>query len=212
MAITYGAQKRVAKSDPTAELILTVLSQNTNDINRDRAFAALREKFPSWRDVAAARPSVIARAINVGGLANIKSHRIKKILQQIGERSGDYSLAFLEDMSDEEVFNYLTAFAGVGPKTASCVLLFSLGRPVMPVDTHVYRVGKRLEMIPENYTAEQAHRWFLELNLPVDVLRLHLNMIQHGRILCRPQRPECGQCPLKRLCLYYKNVVHRTAD
>lgn len=205
LAKTYGRKTRV-RSKPTDELILTILSQNTNDINRDRAFESLKRKFPTWADVSHAKPSEIAKAILVGGLSAIKSKRIKNILRQIEDKSPDYSLSFLNDMSDEEVREYLTNFTGVGPKTAACVLIFSLGRKAMPVDTHVFRVATRLGIIPKGYNAEKAHFWFAELDLPLDILQLHLNIIEHGRTLCRPQNPKCEICPLRRYCLYYKDL------
>jgi endonuclease III len=209
LAKAYGYKKQTAKTDPTSELILTILSQNTNDINRDKAYASLMTRFPSWRDIAAANPKDIAAAIKVGGLANMKSQRIKKILIQISSRSKNYSLSFLGKMSDDMIWQYLFSFKGVGPKTVSCVLLFSFGRHAMPVDTHVHRVGQRLAIIPDGMDAEKAHRWFIELKLPLDMYQLHLNMIQHGRTLCRPRNPKCPECSLTRYCLYYKKCVAR---
>jgi len=205
LAETYGYKSLKRKSDPTSELILTILSQNTNDKNRDKAYAELKRRFPTWRDIASAKPSDIAKAIKIGGLSKVKSVRIKNTLNQIAERSSDMTLSFLETMSEKEIWDYLISFKGVGPKTASCVLLFSLGRHVMPVDTHVHRVGRRLALIPDKMTAEQSHIWFLELDMPVNVYQLHLNMISHGRTLCRPQRPKCPQCALKKRCTYYRN-------
>jgi endonuclease III len=204
LAGLYGIKTQDAKTDPTAELILTILSQNTNDVNRDRAYHSLRQQFPKWDDVANAKPGAVAKAIKVGGLADTKSKRIIKILSQIRSRSENYSLAFLIKLTDTEIWDYLTAFDGVGPKTASCVLLFALGRKAMPVDTHVHRVGQRLGLIPTEYSAEKAHPWFLELELPVDMYQFHLNLIQHGRAICRPRNPKCDSCPLTRLCLYYR--------
>jgi endonuclease-3 len=201
----YGEKKQTEFLNPTEELILTVLSQNTNDKNRDRAYRSLRRKFPRWGDIASARPSAVAEAIRPGGLANIKSARIIRILKQINSRSSGYSLAFLKRMADREVWEYLMGFEGVGPKTASCVMMFSLGRRTMPVDTHVHRVGRRLGLIPDGYSAEKAHEWFMDLNLPVDVYQLHMNMIAHGRTLCRPRNPVCQECPLTRQCLYYRD-------
>ena len=206
LAGLYGEKKQTAKSEPTAELILTILSQNTNDTNRDRAYTELRRQFPKWKDVAQAKQTVLARAIKVGGLADTKAGRIIKILRQIKFKSDNYELGFLNEMSDEEVWLYLTSFDGVGPKTASCVLLFALGRKAMPVDTHVHRVGQRLGLIPDNFNAEKAHPWFLELNLPVDMYQFHLNLIQHGRTACRPRNPKCETCPLKKICLYYATL------
>jgi endonuclease III len=206
LAKTYGAKMQHIHTDPTSELILTILSQNTNDINRDRAYDSLKSRFPNWSDIASARTSQIAKAIEVGGLSATKSKRIKKILSQIAERSPDYTLSFLEAMNDQQVWEYLISFNGVGPKTAACVLLFSLGRNTMPVDTHVLRVGTRLDLIPGNYNAEKAHRWFRDLNLPLNMYQLHLNLIAHGRALCRPRNPKCIECPLTRHCLYYKKM------
>ncbi len=206
LADTYGAKKQAKFRNPTEELILTVLSQNTNDTNRDRAFASLKKKYPGWRDVAGARPAGIARAIKAGGLANVKSKRIIKILKQIGEKSADYSLWFLKKMSDQDAWDYLMEFEGVGPKTASCVMLFSLGRKAMPVDTHVHRVSARLGLIPDGCTAEGAHDWYEELALPVGIYQFHINMVQHGRTTCRPQKPKCEKCPLRRHCIYFRGL------
>ena len=204
LALKYGPKTLVTRSEPTSELIRTTLSQNTNDRNRDKAFDELRRRFPSWRDVAAASPNEIAKAIKIGGLSKIKSGRIRNILNQIGEESSDLTLSFLESMPDEEIWDYLISFKGVGPKTVSCVMLFALGRHAMPVDTHVHRVGRRLGLIPEKMNAEGAHRWFLQLNLPLNIYQLHINMIWHGRSLCRPRNPKCPPCPLKRHCLYFR--------
>ena len=206
LAKAYGEKKQTRFRDPTEELILTVLSQHTSDTNRDRAYRSLRDAFPGWGGVVSAGADKIAKAIQVGGLANIKSKRILKILKQINAKSQGYSLSFLKDMPDNEVWEFLHGFDGVGPKTASCVMMFALGRDAMPVDTHVHRVGKRLGLIPENYSAEKAHDWFRELSLPVDVYQLHLNMISHGRALCRPSNPKCQECPLKRNCFYLKDL------
>lgn len=199
----HGEKVQRKFQDPTEELILTVLSQNTNDLNRDRAFDSLRSKFSGWGEIAAARASSIGSAIKVGGLANIKSKRIKKILRQIGDRSENYSISFINDMADNEAWNYLMSFEGVGPKTASCVMMFSLGRNFMPVDTHVHRVSGRLGIIPKGMSAEAAHDWFRDLKPPVSVYQLHLNLIQHGRSICRPARPKCNECGLSKYCDYF---------
>ena len=203
MAKMYGEKKQMRFPDPTEELILTILSQNTNDLNRDRAFASLNSEFSGWADIANARSSSIAGAIKVGGLANIKAKRIKRILIQIGERAEDYSISFIKKMADNEAWKYLMSFDGVGPKTASCVMMFSLGRDFMPVDTHVYRVSKRLGLFPANMTAEKAHDWYRKMKPPVDIYQFHLNLIQHGRTLCRPAKPKCSECGLIRHCVYH---------
>ncbi|UCC80132.1 MAG: endonuclease III [Candidatus Zixiibacteriota bacterium] len=202
----YGEKKQFKFRDPTEELILTILSQNTNDVNRDRAFRSLKAEFPGWGAIAQARSASIAGAIKVGGLANIKSGRIKKILKQIGEKSEDYSISFIKKMTDNEAWEYLMSYEGVGPKTAACVMLFSLGRDFMPVDTHVHRVSKRLGLIPENMNAEKAHDWYREMKPPVSFYRFHLNLIEHGRNLCRPAKPKCPECGLKRQCVYFKRI------
>lgn len=203
LAEEYGDKSQLKFRDPTEELILTILSQNTNDVNRDRAFSSLTAEFPDWAAVARARTTSIAGAIKVGGLANIKSRRIKKILKQIGERSKDYSISFIKKMTDNEAWEHLISYEGVGPKTAACVMLFSLGRDFMPVDTHVHRVSKRLGLIPENMNAEKAHDWYREMKPPVSFYRFHLNLIEHGRTLCRPAKPKCQECGLKRQCVYF---------
>ena len=196
LAKTYGVKKQTRFRDATEELILTVLSQNTNDINRDRAYHSLREKFPRWSDVVAAGGAKVARAIQVGGLANIKSKRIIKILKQINSKSRGYSLDFLKDMRDEEVWDYLIDFDGVGPKTASCVLMFSLGRDTMPVDTHVLRAARRLGLIPPRATADQAHDILNEDDSVPSELRFpfHIQLIRHGRTVCRASRPGFRLC------------------
>lgn len=204
LAETYGAKKQETLRDPTEELIVTILSQNTNDRNRDRAFESLKKRFPGWGDAARARPDQIAKAIREGGLANIKSKRIKRILGQIERESPDFSLGFLNRMSSADAFDFLMKFDGVGPKTASCVLLFSMGRKYMPVDTHVHRVSGRLGLSSNGDSAEAVFEMYRGLPLTVDVYQFHLNMIAHGRTLCRPARPACHRCFLKRLCRYFK--------
>ncbi len=202
----YGEKRQLKFHDPTEELILTILSQNTNDVNRDRAFRSLKAEFPGWDAMAKARSASIAGAIKVGGLANIKSGRIKKILKQVGERSKDYSISFIKKMTDNDAWEHLLSYEGVGPKTAACVMLFSLGRDFMPVDTHVHRVSKRLGLIPENMNAEKAHDWYREMKPPVSFYSFHLNLIEHGRTLCRPAKPKCQECGLKRQCVYFKRI------
>lgn len=199
----YGEKKQTKFRDPTEELILTILSQNTNDINRDRAFDSLTSRFNSWKDISEARVSSVAGAIRVGGLADIKARRIKRILKKIGERSEDYSISFIKKMADNEAWEYLISFDGVGPKTASCVMMFSLGKNFMPVDTHVHRVSRRLGLIPGDMNAEKAHDWYREMKLPVSLYRLHLNMIQHGRTLCKSGKPKCEECGLRSQCDYF---------
>jgi endonuclease III len=186
--------------DPLEELLLTVLSQNTSDVNRDRAFAALRERFPRWEDVVAARTSSIAAAIKPGGLSNVKAPRIKAILREIEERQGSLDLAWMHDATDEEVTSYLSDLPGVGPKTVACVLAFSLERPALPVDTHVYRVAQRLGFYPLKTSTAAAHAILAETVPPGDRVEFHVGLIRLGREICRPGRPRCEICPLQDLC------------
>ncbi len=207
----YGRPSHARGGDPLDSLIGTVLSQNTSDVNSHRAFRHLKERFPTWADALAARPSQIARAIRSGGLGEIKSRRIKQILQEVARDRGRLDLSFLRRASLPEARQYLTALPGVGPKTAACVLLFSLGKPAFPVDTHVLRVSKRLGLLPPRTTMEQAHEVFeamLDSGGPgrkaaweADaMLALHLGLVRHGREICLARRPRCGLCPLFDLC------------
>ena len=205
----YGRPAHASDGDPLDSLIATVLSQNTSDVNSHRAFAQLKAKFQSWEEALAARPSQIASAIRLGGLADIKARRIKQILRTIEEDRGKLDLSFLRRMKVPEALGYLTALPGVGPKTAACVLLFSLRRPAFPVDTHVLRVSKRLGLIPPNTTMERAHELY-ELMLgdgnpsgqwsAADMLALHVGLVQHGRRVCIARRPRCGICSIYDLC------------
>jgi endonuclease-3 len=196
----WGAMAPPRRVDPLDELVLTVLSQHTSDLNAERAFASLREAFPTWDDVVAAPELAVADAIRSGGLANTKAPRIQAILRAVYDREGRFDLARLRDVPDEEARAYLTSLSGVGPKTAAVVLSFALGRDAIPVDTHVHRVSKRLELIPANTSAEKADRLLHEL-VP-DGLRtpLHVALIRLGREICKAPTPLCRQCPLKDLC------------
>jgi endonuclease-3 len=196
----YGRPRQGAKSDPLDELILTVLSQNTNDRNRDRAYASLRERFPRWSDVLLASDRAVAKAIAVGGLANQKSKRIRRILSRIRAEHGGLDLGFLKRWGNARVGEYLRSFVGVGEKTAACVLLFALGRKVFPVDTHIHRVSTRLGLLPDGSDAAAAHRRMGALVPARDSYSAHLNLIRHGREVCHARRPECGVCVLAALC------------
>jgi len=199
----YGEPPPRFLQDPLSELIQTVLSQNTADVNSDRAYASLMERFGGdWDAVRAAPVDQVADAIRRGGLAEIKAARIKSILDRIAETVGELDLAFLRDTSMEEGRTFLRSLGGVGPKTAACVLLFSCGKPALPVDTHVHRVSQRLGLVPAKATAEQAHV-MLEAIIPVDnVYPFHMLLIGHGRQICKAQRPRCPECPVLDLCPY----------
>lgn len=181
-------------------LILTILSQNTSDINSDRAFRRLKEAFPRWEDVLAAGVEEIEEAIRQGGMAEVRSRRIKQVLAIIEERLGSLDLSPLKNLPTDELLRFFISLPGVGMKTVSVVLLFYFGRPLFPVDTHVYRVSSRLGWIPQGSSSERAHA-ILDEAIPEDLkMRLHLNLIAHGREICTPSRPNCGNCPISGCC------------
>jgi endonuclease III len=187
---------------PVDELVSTILSQNTNDTNRDRAFNALRAKFPTWESVRDAKANDVVNAIRPAGLANQKGPRIQNVLKNITEERGSLDLNFLADMPLEEARAWLTKFNGVGPKTAAIVLCFSLGRPAFPVDTHIYRVTGRIGLRPEKMTVEQAHPYLESLFPPETYYAAHLNIIRLGREVCHARKPDCPNCPIIKLCDY----------
>ncbi len=196
----FGELEPPRRADPVDELILTVLSQHTSDLNAERAFDLLRAAFASWEDVVEAPAVAVADAIRSGGLANTKAPRIQAILRAVREREGRFDLSWLRDASDDEARAYLMSLPGVGPKTAAVVLSFALGRDAIPVDTHVLRVSKRLGLVPATASAERADRSLHEL-VP-DGLRtpLHVALIRLGRKICKAPIPRCRECPLKDLC------------
>jgi endonuclease-3 len=199
----YGRPVLSPRYPPVDELVFTVLSQNTADVNTERTFAALKARFPDWVAARDASAEQIEEAIALGGLAHTKAPRIKRILEAISAHSGAPDLDVLDEMSDEEAQAYLTGLPGVGPKTAACVLLFSLERPVMPVDTHVHRVARRLGVIGDKVTAEQAHPLLTELAGAGDapqIYAVHVDFVRHGRRICHARRPACGECPLAGIC------------
>lgn len=187
---------------PVDELVSTILSQNTNDGNRDRAFRALRARFPTWEAVRDARRQDVIGAIRSAGLANQKGPRIQNVLREITAERGSLDLSFLSDMPLEDARHWLMKFKGVGPKTAAIVLQFSLGRPAFPVDTHIYRVTGRIGLRPAKMTVEQAHVHLEKLFEPDTYYAAHLNLIRLGRQVCHPRKPDCPVCPVRRLCDY----------
>lgn len=187
------------------ELVSTILSQNTNDVNRDRAFNALREKFSTWEAVRDAPSEAVIQAIRPAGLANQKGPRLQKVLQEITRQRGSLDLSFLNELSTEEARSWLLQFNGVGPKTAAIVLQFALGKPAFPVDTHVHRVTGRLGLRPESMNAEQAHTHFENLFEPAAYYAAHLNIIRLGREICPARSPKCPVCPLQAECQFYKS-------
>jgi endonuclease-3 len=199
----YGLPDWGGASDPLDELVSTILSQNTNDRNRDAAYRGLRERFPTWEDVLAAPAAEVIEAIRPAGLANQKGPRIQAVLRQINAERGALDLDFLRDLPDEQALAWLTRFNGVGPKTASIVLVFSLGKPAFPVDTHVYRVSGRIGLRPEQISVEQAHTYLAGVFLPEQYGAGHLNLIRLGRETCHARKPDCPGCPVNRLCEFY---------
>ena len=198
----YGRPEYEPTHGPLDELVLTILSQNTSSVNYGRAFESLRGRFGSWDEVRLADESEIEDAIRVGGLARIKAGRIKRVLNEIHSLRGETSLDFIAEMPDEDAREFLLRFDGVGLKTASCVLMFSLGRPVFPVDTHVHRIAKRLGLIGSSVSADAAHEILGEMIPDELVYSLHINLVTHGRRVCKARNPRCRECVLLELCPY----------
>jgi endonuclease III len=196
----HGPLDPPRRLDPLEELVVTILSQNTSDTNRDRAYQAMRARYPTWEALARARPRDLVRAIRVGGLANTKAPRILAVLREIREREGGFDLSWMRSVSDHEVEEYLTSLPGVGPKTTACVLAFSLDRPALPVDTHVHRVASRLGLLPPGASAKAAHGLLRDL-VPAKLrVEFHVGLIRHGRTICKAGRPRCEQCPIQDIC------------
>jgi len=187
---------------PLDELVCTILSQNTNDLNRDRAFTALRQRFPTWEAVRDADPQTLIETIRPAGLAEQKGPRIQAVLRSITAQRGALSLDFLRSLPTEEARAWLLQFKGVGPKTAAIVLLFSLNKPAFPVDTHIHRVTGRLGLRPPAMNAEQAHAHLAAIFPPETYSAVHLNLIRLGRETCQARQPQCPRCPLRDLCDY----------
>jgi endonuclease III len=198
----YGVPINDSTDDPLDELIGTILSQATTNQNSHRTFANLKASFKDWEAVRRAHPEKIEAAIKLGGLAQVKSVVIKRLLNEIQTRVGKLSLSFLHTAPLEEAREFLTSLQGVGPKTAACVLLFACKQPVFPLDTHIFRIARRLGLIPEKGTDSQGHR-LMEQLIPVNQhYALHINMILHGRCVCHPRNPRCKQCCLIEHCQY----------
>ncbi len=209
----YGFPDWRPNLPPVDELVDTILSQNTTDASRDKAFDQLRQRLPTWEAVRDALPELVIDAIRPAGLSNQKGPHIQAALRRISEEQGSITLEFLRDMPLEQAKAWLTSLDGVGPKTAAIVLLFSMGRPVFPVDTHVHRVTKRLGLIGANVTADRAHELLADI-VPSDTYyAAHLNFIRHGRQVCHARQPACDDCPLTDLCLFYQeNAGQQSAE
>ena len=185
---------------------MTILSQNTTDKNSIPAFYALKNGFKDWETVRTAPIRRIIPFIRKGGLANIKAKRIKEALDEIRSRQGRLDISFLKKLSDQQAYDYLRSLKGVGPKTASIVLLFSFNKPLMPVDTHIYRVAKRIGLLGAKVSVEKAHTILTKSTPPAIIHGLHINMIEHGRQVCKAPRPLCHVCGVRRICTYFKRV------
>ncbi len=192
------------KTDPLDMLIATLLSQNTNDRNSHQAYQNLRKTFPTWEDVLQAPTKKLADVIRVGGMANQKSARIKNILKSIKKQYGKFNLNFLKKMDNDQVYQTLLSFKGVGLKTAACVLVFSFGRDVFPVDTHIHRICNRLGLVLGCKTPEKTFHAMQEIVPEGKAYSFHTNLIRFGRKVCKAQNPLCGICPLFKQCVYEK--------
>jgi endonuclease-3 len=203
----YGQATWQVPATPLDELMSTILSQNTNDRNRDKAFHKLKEIFPSWEQVRDAPLEKVVDAIHSAGLANQKGARMQTILKQVTQETGGLDLTFLAKLKPVEARQWLLKFKGVGPKTASIVMQFSLQHPAFPVDTHIYRVTGRLGLRPAKLSVEKTHLWMEELFNQEQYGPGHLNLIRHGRKVCHSRNPDCPKCPLKRNCPYYRQFI-----
>lgn len=199
---TYGIPHNDNSDDPLDELIVTILSQATTNQNSNRTFANLKSRFKDWEAVRRAKPEKIEEAIKLGGLAQVKSVVIKNLLNEVKARVGKLDLSFLHTVPVDEAREFLSSLKGVGPKTAACVLLFACKQPVFPLDTHIFRIARRLGLIPEKGSDEQAHRLMEQLMPSNKHYSLHINMILHGRRVCHPRDPKCEKCCLIEHCQY----------
>jgi endonuclease-3 len=201
----YGRQEAEAGGDPLDTLVETILSQNTTDANSHRSYLALKKKYPRWERMLGEDPDKIARIIRSGGLAPMKARRILAALDFIRDTRGELDLGFLSRMSPADAEAWLGQMKGVGPKTRSIVLLFSLGMPAFPVDTHIHRVTRRLGLIGEKTSREGAQTELVKLVPKAEFYNFHINLIEHGRAVCRARNPQCEKCEISRLCKYYRN-------
>jgi endonuclease III len=195
--------------DGVSVLVDTILSQNTSNANSDAGYRQLRRRFRSWKQVADAAVEEVERHIRVSGLSRIKAPRIQSILRQIRDDRGKIDLQFLNDMDEQSAYDYLRRFAGVGPKTAHCTLLFAFGKPLFPVDTHIERIAKRLALVDRKANAEKVSEILKPLIAPEDRYEMHVLLIEHGRKTCHARNPKCDQCPLLRICPMGRETVER---
>jgi endonuclease-3 len=200
---SYGAPAWRSQLPPVDELVSTILSQNTNDRNRDLAFDNMKVRFPTWEDVRDAPTNKLEESIKTAGLSKQKATAIQNALRKITEERGRIELEFLKTKSDQDALNWLMDLKGVGPKTAAIVLLFSLDKPAFPVDTHIHRVTGRLGIRPDKMNPDKAHAFLAKQFLAETYYPVHLNLIRLGREVCKARKPLCQDCPLKHICRYY---------
>lgn len=203
---TYG-RKEFRPHDGMDELVSCILSQSTTDANRDRGFDALKARYPNWAEVHHAPTEELIDTIRPAGLANSKGPRIQAAVAQIYEERGEYNIDFLEDLLEDDAKAWLQRLPGVGPKTAAIVLCFGYGKAAFPVDTHIHRVGKRLGFLPPKISADKAHPVMEAIVPPSEYYAFHLQMIYHGRKICKARNPQCERCPIAAYCDYYKSIV-----
>ena len=204
----FGKPDNAGLEDPMAALVNTILSQNTTDVTSDRAYAALRERYPTWEKLLRADPTELARTIRVGGLPQIKADRIIGALAEIKRQTGRLSLDFLHEMNEKEADEWLSQLKGVGPKTRAIVILFGLGKKAFPVDTHISRVTQRTGLVRNGASREEAQERMASLSKPVDYFSYHLNLIEHGRKTCSARNPKCSACVLSDLCAWPEKVKY----
>lgn len=205
----YGVAQWRKNTPAMDELVSCILSQNTSDTNRDRGFDALKARFPTWLEVLEAPVEDVIDAIRPAGLSNQKGPRIQAVLRFILEQRGEFDIDFLQDLPLDEAKAWLTQLNGIGPKTAAIVLCFSFNRPAFPVDTHVHRVGQRIGFLPEGISADKAHPVMEAIIPPEDHYAFHINLIQHGRNLCKARKPLCERCPITLHCDYYGRMTSK---
>ncbi|MCA1849949.1 MAG: endonuclease III, partial [Acidobacteria bacterium] len=204
----YGVpENKWAGTEPLDMLVAVILSQATSDTNSHRTFAALKRRFPTWDAALRARTATIATTIRAGGLANQKAQVIKSLLRQIKAQHGTLDLSFLHEMTADEAARYLAQFRGAGPKTIACTLLFACGKEVFPLDTHIFRVLRRVGLIPQKVTDARAHELMNRVVPPGKFYSFHVNLIRHGRKLCRPRDPACARCPIVEYCDYGQTQI-----
>jgi endonuclease III len=203
----YGVPENKRASDPLDMLIGVILSQATSDVNSRRTFAALKHRFPTWAAALRARESTIAATIKAGGLANQKAKVIKSLLRQIKTQHGTLDLSFLHELTADEAVAYLSQFRGAGPKTVACTLLFACRKDVFPLDTHIFRVLRRVGLIPQKCSDARAHEIMNAIVPPGKFYSFHVNLIRHGRKICRPREPLCTRCPIVEYCDYGQTQI-----